>query len=773
LTLPRLDEYQDAIQNPRNSFKDPELQSCKVEINPLGLPAVKSGGFALIYHLFRKEHWAVRCFYREIGDLRYRYDAISRFLEKNADGTFVKATLQPDGILVGGSYYPILVMPWLTGDVLNLHIERNLSKPSEIAWLADAFLKMVNHLEQLGVAHGDLQHGNMMVRNNALTLIDYDGMYLPELSKSPAKVLGHLNYIHPDRPNVPPSAQIDRFPSIVIYLGLRAVAAAPSLWRKYSGGENILFQRKDFLDPLSSPLINELKQIPALATLAEKFQAVCFLDFDKTPSLSEFITLSYSPPKPVGRVRVAPPLARPVEYITQYEVVLAENTSALTARVGEKLEVVGQITDFKKGVTQRNQPYMFLNFGDWRQRGFYLVMWADGLDMMQTSGIRPESLVRKWVSITGMITEYNGRPQLVIEIPSQIQPLPSKQAALQRVNTQKRAGAAPQATPRTIIPSKAKPQATPYQRHAPQPQPDVLSRQQADALQRLYASTTTSPVKTPIRPPLASPRLFWAGASLTLIAIVLTLTSGLGAVIIVLMGLGVTYWGAVYRSYLVPVRILSGSFVARYRGRCRKCGRVRRGELIVKTDAGYMHSHCAQTAKRRIWKKENQIRLPKLRAVLRTVTITRPRKRVANILSLAILGVAVLSISLMSYPAIPYASTTIRTSASSSTYTSFTTSIHQVLETVTASSTSCSSGNGDRGGESCRTYVPISTSTTAHTTTQNLGAYVQTHVTSYTNSFTSVIAPYASLGINSNSWLIAVSAIVIVGAVAVVLARRT
>lgn len=597
MTLPRLDEYQLAIQNPRNTFKDPELRSCKVETTPLGLPAVKSGGFALIYHLSRKQQWAVRCFYREIGDLRYRYDAISRFLEKNANGTFVKATLQPDGILVSGNYYPILVMPWLEGNVLNLHIERNLSNPNEITWLPEAFLNMVEHLEQLGVAHGDLQHGNIMVRHKALTLVDYDGMYLPELANSPAKVLGHLNYIHPERPNVPPSVRIDRFPSIVIYLGLTATAAAPALWRKYSEGENILFRRTDFLDPLSSPLISDLKRIGSLTTLAEKFQAICFLDFDKIPSLSEFISPSYVPPKPIARARPAPPIAKPIEYITQYEVVLAEDTSALIARVGEKLEVVGQITDYKKGITRRNQPYMFLNFGDWRKRTFCLVMWADGLDMMQMSGVRPESLLGKWVSVTGMVTEYVGRPQLVVEIPSQIQPLPGKQEAVRRVNTQRRAGTTPPRSPPVVVTTRPR---LPPNQYQPK---DALSRGQADVLQKLYASmpsasTTTPKVKVP-----ASPGLFWSGIVFTILATILAFTVSLSAVILVLVSLAITYWGAMYRSYFVPVRVVSGSFNARYGGRCRRCGRIRRGESIVRTEIGYMHSYCARTATRRAWKK--------------------------------------------------------------------------------------------------------------------------------------------------------------------------
>jgi serine/threonine protein kinase len=781
-----MDEYQLAIQNPRHAFKDPQLQACAVETTPLGLPAVKSGGFALIYHLYRKEHWAVRCFYHEIGDLQYRYDAISRFLEKNANGTFVKASLQPEGILVGGQRYPVLVMPWVVGDVLNLHIERNLSKPNEITWLADVFLKLVNHLEQLGVAHGDLQHGNIMVRNNALTLIDYDGMYLPELSKSPAKVLGHLNYIHPDRPNVSPSVKIDCFPSIVIYLGLRAVAAQPSLWRKYSDGENILFKRNDFLDPLSSPFIDDLKQIPSLRTLAEKFQAVCFLGFDKIPSLSEFISVGYTlppPPKPLAKPRRPTPTARPVEYITQYEVVLADNTADIQSKIGEKLEIVGQITASHRGVSRRNQPYMFLNFGDWRRNSFYLVLWEDALDLFRTSGIQPSAFVNKWVSVTGMITEYNGRTQIVIEMPSQIQKLANQQEAVRRANAQRRAAAV---TPSAVaVPSRAKYPS--YQRSA-QPLPtDTISRQQADALQKLYARTPSIPISTPSHLPsiaptpkrmFASPRLSWVGISLTVVAIGLLIAASPFWLPMLILGLALTYLGALYRSDLVPISIQSSPIRPQYthRGVCRGCGNKfgrgyyssNPGLLIVQTERGYMHHNCARQATKRVWRRQKQIGFPTLRPIAHRIAIPRSRRRNVNLLSLGILCVSFLSVLGMSYPSIPFVATAAYTSASFLTQTSFATTTYHSYVFSSISSTRC------KGEEFCTTISSIRTSTLSgiYTSIQNLGAYVQSITTSITNLSSLSRAPYVVLGISSFNWMVIIGIIILITMVAAVLIRR-
>ncbi len=614
MVLPRLDEYQLAIQNPKSAFKDPGLQSCKVELTPLGLPKVQSGGFALIYHLHdTRNHWAIRCFYREIGNLKIRYDSIGRFLERNANGTFVKATLRHEGIRVGGKFHPIIVMPWLVGDPLNLYIERNPSNRSALEWLPDAFLKIILELENLGVAHCDLQHGNIMVNNNRLTLIDYDGMYLRELANRPTKILGHINYIHPDRATVEYDPTVDRFPSLVIYLGLKAVVESPSLWRKYSSSENILFQRDDFLDPISSPLINDLKTISDLRSLAEKFQAVCFLNMNQIPRLADFISPSYVPPKAPQRIppAVAVPVAKRIQYISQFEVVLADDTARLRSKVGEKLEVVGQITDFKHGYTRRNEPYMFLNFGDWRRKSFCLVLWSDVVDLFQSRGVRPESFAGTWVSVTGLITEYNTRPQLIVEMPSQIQKLSGKQEAILRIEQQL---SKPQTTTKPpdqfdINKPLAFRRPTPYQAgpKTPQVTAGAISRRDAEALQRLYGGQrSASPAKTPQRllsPRIASPKLFMFGVFGLGIALGLAIIGNAISIMFLILGATTGYLGALYRSHLVPISIQGSPFSARYPGRCRGCGRITPHDSIVKTERGYMHTRCAQESKKRIWRR--------------------------------------------------------------------------------------------------------------------------------------------------------------------------
>ncbi|QLQ08322.1 MAG: hypothetical protein HZY76_21580 [Anaerolineae bacterium] len=55
----------------------------------------------------------------------------------------------------------------------------------------------MRNLQTHGIAHGDLQHGNVLVAADELRLIDYDGMYVPPLSGRESHEIGHRNYQHP------------------------------------------------------------------------------------------------------------------------------------------------------------------------------------------------------------------------------------------------------------------------------------------------------------------------------------------------------------------------------------------------------------------------------------------------------------------------------------------------------------------------------------------------------------------------------------------------
>jgi len=257
---------------------------------------VSSGGFALSFYLQAPdgEQWVVRCFKADSPDRRTRYDAISRFLNAHPDPLLLDVDYYDQGILVNGAWYPVVRMPLVRGVTLYRYIEHELRQGRSIAHLSLKFRAAVRRLEQLGIAHGDLQHGNIMVQAGQLVLVDYDGMYVPELRGWPPAEIGSAAYQHPLRADqFDPT--LDRFSAIVIDLALQALTVRPDWWAKYNTGENLLFRRADFLEPQASPLLAELEQIPHLRAPARDLRAICQAPFEATPRLENAVP-PLSPP---------------------------------------------------------------------------------------------------------------------------------------------------------------------------------------------------------------------------------------------------------------------------------------------------------------------------------------------------------------------------------------------------------------------------------------------------------------------------------------------
>lgn len=59
---PTPQDFQEAVQNPRLAFRDPELQAARPREDALGLPQPITGGFASVYKLLASGGgvWAVR-----------------------------------------------------------------------------------------------------------------------------------------------------------------------------------------------------------------------------------------------------------------------------------------------------------------------------------------------------------------------------------------------------------------------------------------------------------------------------------------------------------------------------------------------------------------------------------------------------------------------------------------------------------------------------------------------------------------------------------------
>jgi hypothetical protein len=250
-------DYIEALQDPPSAFTDPALRAGTVEVDGvLGLPKPRSGQMASVYKLFDgAKTWAVRCFNFASAERAERYRAISDFLARSPNRYTVEFAYLPDGIVVASATYPIVKMEWVEGDLLHTYIANHLDSPDMLQRLARAWVEMVRDLHALGMAHGDLQHGNVLVTAaGELKLIDYDGMFVPAFTGMGSLEDGHPNYQHPCRQSQNFGAQLDNFSAWSVYLSIVAVARDRPAWDTFGFGDDCLaLRRADYVRPSASP----------------------------------------------------------------------------------------------------------------------------------------------------------------------------------------------------------------------------------------------------------------------------------------------------------------------------------------------------------------------------------------------------------------------------------------------------------------------------------------------------------------------------------------
>jgi hypothetical protein len=267
------------MQNPGTSLLDSELKSGKVGLDSNGLPRPISGGFASVYKVdCATKTWAVRCFIKEFSDQQLRYEAISKQLAVTNFEFTTRFVFIHSGILVRGTWYPILKMEWVKGESLEKFVLANLSSPSKLVGLGQQIVDVARSLNKVGMAHGDLQHGNILIADGNVKLIDYDGMYVPELKGKGTHEAGHPNYqLLRDDTDFGPG--LDNFSVWVIYLSLLALSVRPVLWTRFNGGDDcLLFRKSDFENPSQSLLLAELKRLPELSQLMLSFESLLALN---------------------------------------------------------------------------------------------------------------------------------------------------------------------------------------------------------------------------------------------------------------------------------------------------------------------------------------------------------------------------------------------------------------------------------------------------------------------------------------------------------------
>jgi hypothetical protein len=230
----------------KRAFRDPLLRASQVPADaeyrdPQTRNILKPNGqgqFAAVFKLIvGGENRAVRIYLSDqhVQRSQAHYRTLEEYFRAERPSWYVLFRHYPEEIEVRGGWYPVLTMDWIQGQTLGAWVPERARAGDQAALrqMADRWVALVEELQRVGVAHTDLQHGNVLVVNGDLKLIDYDAMYVPAYLDQPAQERGLEAYQHPERPGQPLSPALDHFAAWVIFLILRALAADPGLYERH------------------------------------------------------------------------------------------------------------------------------------------------------------------------------------------------------------------------------------------------------------------------------------------------------------------------------------------------------------------------------------------------------------------------------------------------------------------------------------------------------------------------------------------------------------
>ncbi|MBY0548363.1 MAG: hypothetical protein K2W95_13790 [Candidatus Obscuribacterales bacterium] len=260
---PSPQDYCEALQTPQESLSCPELKAGEIELDNMGLPRPISGGFASVYKVVTANaERAIRCFLLKRADQHERYTLISEHINSNPLPYTVDFDYIADGIKVANSWFPIVDMDWVQGETLDQYLRTHYQDTAIVSELLNQFVEMMKALRSAGIAHGDLQHGNILVmQDRSLKLVDYDGMFVSSMSGMQSCELGHRNYQHPMRTSAHFDKDLDNFSALTIFTTLKAIEADPKLVDRLDAlNECSLFRASDFKDPLASKAFHVLER---------------------------------------------------------------------------------------------------------------------------------------------------------------------------------------------------------------------------------------------------------------------------------------------------------------------------------------------------------------------------------------------------------------------------------------------------------------------------------------------------------------------------------
>jgi len=292
---PASTDFSDAIQNPKVCFIHPKFSKTKIVPSKIrqGLPFSIEGSFAIVYKVSDgNQFYAVKCFTSPPHGFENQ-EKLTSFFHKNNLDFVIDYDTNVEIQTISGTY-PTLVSSWVKGKTLLEFLEdssqKNLLK-SQAKILAKNFREIVDNMESLKMAHGDLSGKNIMIESNMrIKLIDYDGIYIPEFKNQDVKESGTKHFQHQSRLDGKISLfdeTMDRFSALVIYLSLLILSEKPNMFKIYHDESNIIFNQKDLNDPDNSKIFNELSSIsnPEIKKLTNQLKRYCKMGLSKIPNL--------------------------------------------------------------------------------------------------------------------------------------------------------------------------------------------------------------------------------------------------------------------------------------------------------------------------------------------------------------------------------------------------------------------------------------------------------------------------------------------------------
>ena len=267
MQYPLISEYVRAIQDASNNLD--ELAHLVPVLDDLGEPYRSSGAFAVVFKMKDEQAgkcYALKCFteeqegraeaYRQIADelefVDSSYITSVKYLDKEI---FVDSSCEEDE-------FPVLLMDWIDGETMENYIAENYQDNYAMAMLCYRFCKMAAWLRSQPFAHGDIKPDNIMVRpDGSLTLIDYDGMFVPAMKGQKSPTIGTKDFSHPLRTVDDFDETIDDFALASIALSLKAISMNSKLLDTYGASDRLLFSESDYRTPSSSKAISALQDL--------------------------------------------------------------------------------------------------------------------------------------------------------------------------------------------------------------------------------------------------------------------------------------------------------------------------------------------------------------------------------------------------------------------------------------------------------------------------------------------------------------------------------